>query len=108
MSSEQNLSESPAYQEYAPAPVSGPNPNGSSQDGPYQTAPGMGQSKSSRRRRRKRKNKLAAAAPTGDTAIQNGGQFNGDIQAAGQSYAAAAPQPQNSNGGMQQPGQGGG
>jgi hypothetical protein len=65
----------------------------------------MGQSKSSRRRRRKRKNKLVSSAPGTESGVQSG-QFSGDIQATGQSYAAppaAAPQ-QNYNGGGQQQG----
>ena len=103
MSSEQNLSESPAYQEYSPAQITGPNPNGP--DDGHQSAPGMGQSKSSRRRRRKRKNKLAASAPP-EQATQNGA-FTGDFQANGQSFAAAATPQQSYSGGQQQNGQGG-
>jgi hypothetical protein len=106
MSSEQNLSESPAYQDYAPAQITGPSPNGS--EGGHSTAPGMGQSKSSRRRRRKRKNKLGAGASGNEQTIQPNGQFGGDIQANGQSFAAAATPQQNfGNGGGQQAGQGG-
>lgn len=106
MSSEQNLSESPTYQDYSPAQIS-PNANGSGSDASNGITPGMGQSKSSRRRRRKRKNKLAAVAPGNEQTVQNGGQFAGDIQANGQSFAAVAtPQP-NYNGGAQQTAQGG-
>ncbi|HXE09743.1 MAG TPA: hypothetical protein VN612_17695 [Acidobacteriaceae bacterium] len=98
MSSEQNLSESSSYQDYSPAQITGPNSDG---DGSRLSAPGMGQSKSSRRRRRKRKNKLAASAGGPEAATANG-QFAGDIQASGQSYAAPAPQQQ---GFQPQPGQ---
>jgi len=104
MSSEQNLSESPAYQEYSPSQID-PNTNGSAS-----TAPGMGQSKSSRRRRRKRKNKLSPGAPGAEaqSGVQNGAPFVGDIQAGGQSFAAAAtPQQSYNGGGQQQAGQGG-
>jgi len=104
MSSEQNLSESPAYQDYSPAQI-GPNTNGSNSDALQGISPGMGQSKSSRRRRRKRKNKLGAAAPGSEQATQNSGPFAGDIQANGQSFAAVAtPQP-SYNGAAPQPGQ---
>jgi hypothetical protein len=103
MSSEQNLSESPAYQDYSPAQNADPNTNGS--EGGHSTAPGMGQSKSSRRRRRKRKNKLSPGA--GESAAQNNAQPAGDIQT-GQSFAAAATPQQSYNGGaQQQAGQGG-
>jgi hypothetical protein len=102
MSSEQNLSESSSYQDYSPAQITGPN---SDAEGSRLSAPGMGQSKSSRRRRRKRKNKLASSAGAPEAAAPNG-QFAGDIQASGQSYAAPAPQQsfqqqpgQNQNGG---------
>jgi hypothetical protein len=103
MSSEQNLSESPAYQDYSPSQID-PNTNDSAS-----TAPGMGQSKSSRRRRRKRKNKLVGGAASPDAAVTNGGQsggpqFSGDVPAGGQSFAAAAT-PQSHNGGAQQAGQ---
>ena len=103
MSSEQNLSESPAYQDYSPAQITGPNNNGS--EGGHSIAPGMGQSKSSRRRRRKRKNKLSPSAGP-EQAPQNGA-FTGDIQAGGQSFAAAATPQQSYNGGQQQGGQSG-
>ena len=106
MSSEQNLSESPAYQDYSSAQI-GPNTNGSSSDASSGIPPGMGQSKSSRRRRRKRKNKLASGAPSGEQTVQNNGGFTGDIQANGPSFAAVStPQP-SYNGGAQQAGQGG-
>jgi CheY-like chemotaxis protein len=104
MSSEQNLSESPAYQEYSPSQID-PNTNGNAS-----TAPGMGQSKSSRRRRRKRKSKLSPGTPGAEAQsnTQNAAPFAGDIQAGGQSFAAAATPQQNYNGGaQQQPGQAG-
>jgi len=104
MSSEQNLSESPAYQDYSPAPIASPNTNDS--EGGHSSAPGMGQSKSSRRRRRKRKNKMVGSA--GTEQVSPSGAFNGDIQAGGQSFAAAATPQQSYNGaGQQQTGQGG-
>jgi hypothetical protein len=96
MSSEQNLSES-SYQDYSPAQITGPNSDG---DASRLSAPGMGQSKSSRRRRRKRKNKLVSSAGAPEAATPTV-QLAGDIQAAGQSYAAPAPQ----QGFQQQPGQ---
>ncbi|HWB32752.1 MAG TPA: hypothetical protein VG714_06240 [Acidobacteriaceae bacterium] len=105
MSSEQNLSESPAYQDYAPAQISGPGTNGAAADGAQLVPPGMGQSKSSRRRRRKRKNKLASASSGTEPAALNGMQPVGDVQASGQDYAAPAVTPQQNF--QQQPGQGG-
>jgi len=102
MSSEQNVTEVQAHQDPPPAQMSAPvNGNGATPDGLHGTTHGMGQSKSSRRRRRKRKNKMGTSP--GDAAAQNGaGQFVGDVQANGQSFAAPAGQPQSFQAGAQQ------
>jgi len=103
MSSEQNVPEVQMHQGPPPAQMGGQmGQNGSAQDAAHNIPHGMGQSKSSRRRRRKRKNKSPDGAAAQQGPQGGSGQFVGDMQASGQSFASPGSQPQNFQGGAPQ------